>query len=485
MRKKIGVFLAMALTLSASGCSVLDSLMGMVGGDSMNDSESSAIVEKTELPDYDSVKADQFIINGWFAPPVNRESFEEYKACGFNYMFLMGQNVGSLGGAKMFEAMDLCEELGIKVFIDVTRNDAAILSMTDQLVEYDCFVGFNYDEPVIHTNSLNGATGIVELAPYLEALHKKHPNVEFLVNLNPCSNIGLSWGTEPFTYEEYLEAWSTNIVPIFAESNCRNWLSCDDYPLYRDTSSKTEYFLKNTWLQNLEYLSATKRDSEEEITSNFFIQSMPFGVGHKTRDRVPSYEDLKLQMYACMAYGYDSVSFFCYGTPPGTGEFTEEQVALIDREGEKTQIWYDTQKVLSEIAKFSNTYMQFNDNWVGTLPILGSNNLEKDDMYYNNSFDALLEPLSVNRLKGVKSVTATEDSIVGYLQDSEGNPGYMVVNYNDTTYKKKSDVVFTFNNYNKAYVYIDGVKQDVTLTNNQLTLNLDIGEGVFVIPYVG
>ena len=102
-----------------------------------------------------------------------------------------------------------------------------------------------------------------------------------------------------------------------------------------------------------------------------------------------------------------------------------------------------------------------------------------------NSFDSLLEPLTVNRLKGVKSVTATEDSIVGYMQDSQGNPGYMVVNFNDTTYKKKSDIVFTFANYNKAYVYIDGVKQDVTLKNNQLTLNLDIGEGVFVIPYIG
>ena len=97
----------------------------------------------------------------------------------------------------------------------------------------------------------------------------------------------------------------------------------------------------------------------------------------------------------------------------------------------------------------------------------------------------MLEPLTVNRLKGVKSVTATEDSIVGYMQDGQGNPGYMVVNYNDTTYQKKSDVVFTFTNYNKAYVYIDGVKQDVTLENNQLTLHLDVGEGVFVIPYVG
>ena len=471
MKKKIATLLAAALAFSAFGCA------GSGGGES---------VEKTELPNYDAVQAEKMILNGWFAPEVSRESFQEYKDCGFNYMFLIGQNIGSLGGAKMFEAMDICEELDIKVFVDVTRADGAILNMADQLVKYDCFVGFNYDEPVIHSSSLNGTTGIVELAPYIETLHEKHPEVEFLINLNPSSNTGLAWGTEPFTYEEYLDAWFTYTASIFEGSTCRNWLSCDDYPLYRDTSSKTEYFLKTTWLQNLEYLSAAKRDSETPITSNFFIQSMPFGVGAKSRNRVPSYEDLRLQMYACMAYGYDSISFFCYGTPPGNGEFTPEQNALIDREGNKTQIWYDTQKLLSEIAKFSNTYMQFNDNWIGTLPVLGSNNLAEDDMYYNNSFDSLIQPLGgVNRLKGVKSVTATEDSIVGYMQDGQGNPSYMVVNYNDTTYKKKSDVVLTFNNYNKAYVYVDGVKQDVSLKNKQLTLNLDVGEGVFVIPYVG
>ncbi|MBQ8429518.1 MAG: hypothetical protein IJX30_05440 [Clostridia bacterium] len=478
MKKKISIALAALMAISLAACGS--------NGNSTDGDSSSGIVEEKGLPDYDAVQAEQMIFNGWFAPKVTKESFQEYKDCGFNYIFLMGQNIGALGGSTMMTAMDYCEELDIKVFVDVTRSDSAILSLADQLVKYDCFVGFNYDEPVIHTNSLNGATGIVELAPYIQALHDKHPEVEFLINLNPCSNVGLPWGTAAFTYEEYLEAQQQYINSIFADTTLKNWISCDDYPLYRDTSSKTEYFLKTTWLQNLEYLAEAKRVSETKLTSNFFIQSMPFGVGSKSRDRIPSYNDLRLQTYALMAYGYDSVSFFCYGTPPGTGEFTEEQYALIDRDGNKTQIYHDTQKLLSEIGKFSNTYMQFNDNWVGTYPILGSNNLAEDDMYYNNSFDCMLSPITnVKGLKGVKALTATEDSIVGYMLDSEGNPGYMVVNYNDTSEEKKSDVTFTFAKYNKAYVYIDGVKQDVTLENNQLTLHLDIGEGVFVIPYVG
>ena len=118
--------------------------------------------------------------------------------------------------------------------------------------------------------------------------------------------------------------------------------------------------------------------------------------------------------------------------------------------------------------------------------IVGTNNLNSNPEYTNPAFENLQHALSsVKRLKGVSSITATEDAFVGYMQDNKGNPGYTVVNYNDTSEKKTCDVVLTFNSYNKAIVYIGGEKQIVDLTNNTLTLNLGIGEGVFFIPYVG
>lgn len=483
-KKLLGLALAMTIGLSSLiSCSEN-------GGNESSSANGSITSESitSNLPDYDKENADKMVFNAWFTPEITEENFKAYKECGFNYMFLQGNNVGALGGTKMTEAMELCEKLDIKVYVDVTKAESAMLTLAEKFVKYKCFMGFNYDEPVIHSSTLNGTTGIVELSPYVTALRDKYPQVEFLVNLNPSSNVSFPWGTEPFTFSEYLQALSDNILSVYSDTNTRKWLSCDDYPLYRDTSAKKQYYLKTEWLQCLEYLANKKRDSEMKLDSNFFIQSMPFGTEAKSRDRVPSYNDLRLQMYTVMAFGYDSVSFFCYGTPPAVegGEFTEKQVALVDRSGNKTELWTNSQKLISEINEFSHTYMQFNDNWVGVLPLLGTNNTSKDDMYYNNSFDTMVSPLGgANRLKGVKSVEATEDSIVGYMQDKDGNPGYMVVNYNDTTENKKSAVTFKFANYNKAYVYIDGAKKEVTLKNNELTLNLDVGEGVFVIPYAG
>ena len=55
MRKKFGVFLAVALMFSASGCTFLN--FGNSGDSSQSDN--SGTVEKIELPDYDAIKADK------------------------------------------------------------------------------------------------------------------------------------------------------------------------------------------------------------------------------------------------------------------------------------------------------------------------------------------------------------------------------------------------------------------------------------------
>ena len=131
MRKLFSLLLAGLLMVTAVSCQKNNQ-----NSIESNSTPESVEEEKATLPDYDSVTADQMIFNAWFAPPVSRENFEDYKACGFNYMFLMGQNVGDLGSSKMFDAMDLCEELDIKVYIDVTRNESSIMHVIDRLLEY-------------------------------------------------------------------------------------------------------------------------------------------------------------------------------------------------------------------------------------------------------------------------------------------------------------------------------------------------------------
>lgn len=51
--------------------------------------------------------------------------------------------------------------------------------------------------------------------------------------------------------------------------------------------------------------------------------------------------------------------------------------------------------------------------------------------------DALANPLELKRLSELKGFETDEDVIIGYMKDGSGNPGFMVVNYNDTSRNKK------------------------------------------------
>jgi len=475
MKKLLSIFLAIFIAMTCCGCNILFP--------NNNDDEGKKPPvnppEKVTLPNYDELESDELIINGWYSPPINLESFKAYKDCGFNYMFVQGM-FGTMSSATI-QALELCDQLGLKAIVSLDRAEN-MLVYAEEFIKYESFVGFDYDEPVVYYNTINNKIGFYELQPLVTALEEQYPQVEFLVNLNPSTSMGLPWGGQNevgMTYAEHLDAFQDYLGDIYANKEVRNWLSCDDYVLKRDTSLKTPNYLKKTWLYNLEALAERKRDTEYGFTTNFFIQSQAY---ENANLRVPTYNDLRLQIYSLMAFGYDSISYYCYGTPPYSAGLDVSCDALVDMQGNKTQIWYDSQKINLEVKKFEKVYGQFKDNWLGTAQILGTNNTSKDDMYQNSSF-SLNHPVSIDNLSGVDTITSTEDIIVGYMKDNSGNSGFMVVNYNDTTYNKKSQVEMKFDAADKALVFIDGEKQDLTLTDNILNLDLDLGEGVFVIPY--
>ena len=462
-------------------CSFVGTTVACGGGD--DKMSGTANDKEVILPDYESMETRSFILNAWYAPEPTREAFLKYKECGFNYIFLIGNNVGTAGSPRIEQALTICDELGLKAFVDITRALNMIDIVIDGYLKHPSFVGFNYDEPVIYKNSINNADGIVDIGPVVKKMHDNYPTVEFLVNLNPTTSLGFPWGTPPFDYDEYIQAQGEYVNSVFADSDIDNWLSCDDYPLYYDPSSKTTYYLKTTWLQNLEYLAKAKRDSDVKIVTNFFIQAMSYGANNAKRDRVPSYEDIRLQLYTLLAFGYDSASYFCYATPPIGEEFNESQYALIDRDGNGTEVYESGKRVNAEIRKLEKVYMQFNSRWLGVCPIYGTNNTDKDSEYFNKTMESMFGPLTLARLSGIKNVTSDEDLIIGHMKDGEGNSGYMFVNYNETTLKKQVNAKVLFNGFTKADVYRNGEKTTVALSGGELTVHLDTGEGVFVIPH--
>ena len=231
----------------------------------------------------------------------------------------------------------------------------------------------------------------------------------------------------------------------------------------------------------------------EGIKTNFFIQTMPYGTDSEgnglgategSRDRVPSLEDIRLQEAALMAFGFDGISMFCYGTPVASGEFSSEQFAMIDREWNKTEIYESVKQATTELRKFDHVLLQFdyqstftNDagKTVTTSTIL---NTTKNDSFKN------LDRIRISGTSSVKSVYTSQDTLFGYFKDEQNNEGFVAVNYNDTSkgLSDKVEITFDATEYDAAVCYISGEEKLIRLTDGKLSLELGAGEGVFVIP---
>ena len=86
---------------------------------------------------------------------------------------------------------------------------------------------------------------------------------------------------------------------------------------------------------------------------------------------------------------------------------------------------------------------------------------------------------------GIKSIKATQDTLVGIMRDKNGYDGYMISNQVIATGNTHDKVDVTFSGANKALIYFGGADEPETVSLNKGELNLDLPSGgaAFVIPY--
>lgn len=428
--------------------------------------------KKTDLPDYEaSINDYEYIINSWYSPKSTLEQYQLYKDANFNWIILQGDNVNADPSAHF----DLCDELGIKAYLDLNNNLTSITTSSKYL-KYSSYKGiYAYDEPFFEDTFTNGTVhcGINSIANYLEGFEMANEGKDFIVNLNPIySQAIIEQTSNKGGYKAYVDEYCKLILNNISSGD--KWLACDSYPL--KTSG-----LYTGWLENLEYYSVAKQNYLAEgvkVKTNMMFQSMPFASSWNV---IPNYAMLSLQFYTCLAFGYDSVTYFCYATPRISDDFRESQFALVDRNGIPTNIYYDAKQLNSEILSFDHYFMTFN-NWQGICPIVAEGSSDKA----NSSFNGISMPLTLSSLGGIKNVTADGDILIGHVKDEKGNSAYWVVNYDEESLSKgnKINVDIEFkNDYNQTYQFIKGEKKAVAISNESINLSLESGQGVFIIPY--
>ena len=456
-------------------------------GSSTSNVDSSSLAEQTDakidfsvqaskdgVPTYASAK--DFTLGAWFSPDDKDELWQWYAESGLNEVTFFPSNKQTKDYFN--KALQYCRQHNINPVVNMngattlfsSKEDIAMVLKNDK----DIVKRFDlYDEPVMDKSIATDSFGVhsrsefADLVPLVEYVTTNFPDAEMFSTLFPnyANNAALGIPANQ-TYEDYVKGYCDTVLSVFPDG-AKKWLGTDFYPYY---NNRFDYGL----LSNLEILQ--KYAQQQDASVFLYIQTMD---SVKLDWRLPDYTELSLQYYTALAYGVENIQMFCFQQPGTAHGFGVEDGKAMITDGyvyegvyERTQVYYDVQKLNGHINGLQKAYMDF--DWQGVLVGVGTEH-GKADAFTKLKYDMV-------SYDGIKSYTSTENILIGCFKDKDGRDGYMLTNYSDPNNMYDCEVDIDFGDKTRAIVYKDGVEYIVNLVNGHYKTDIGKGAGHFVIP---
>ncbi len=344
--------------------------------------------------------------------------------------------------------------------INVTNWRAVVDHIVAILSEYPSFWGFMMaDEP-----STDEVANYLKVVPYI---NEKHPSVGTYWANFPSYVQSSALGS--YTYDQYVTALGTGTGYFMYDSYCL---------VNQDTwYGSSNNYIDQYWFSNLNKVATLGRDNN--FATGITMQATALtptggdGLFSNTyqRRQITSDADIGFQVYTSLAYGFKELSYFTYADhPSGADAGVVLNTSMVGTNlTTKNAAYYAVQNTHAEIKDLEAALVNF--NWLGTIEL----NLEDSD-------DKTSTYTAANNSRLASVANASGALVIGCMKDGDGYDGYMVANASEPSKTSTSSVKLTFNNATKALVYINGVAQEVALTNGAYTVSVADGEGVFIVP---
>ena len=457
--------------------------------------ERYAALDKIELMNYASYAENNVLaVTAWYYPELDSSNAynnatniaiaQKMKDAGIKSVYLDGAHHIDLNNDKNIEKTRQIIEFfwsqglytiafgsnaGENQYIDYSAKEYP------DFAECEGFIGFLvWDEP----NLSNMET----LAEYARNFNVRYAGTDttFMVNLLPSYasdfNGTTNWwessidSLDKNAYKNYLQTYCNTVL---SQVQGEKWLSMDSYPVNEDESLTANFLFD---LAMLKYYSI-----QAGAHSHAVLQSSGWVEGNSTKDRMPTEEEMRMQAYAAMAFGIDSISWWSY-----SDKREDNQKNPTDNDDYYTRF----ANVNNELAKISAVYASF--NWKGVILGMGKDNgilFTSDDDYeaYNLVKGQIggyeLTASDTKHLASVSTNKTDWNYLMGVMQDMNGNEGYVLCNYNAHDEDRAQKITLTFDsNVTEVIVYRGGEAETVSVTNKTLAINLATGEGVIILP---
>ena len=400
---------------------------------------------------YSGSETSDIQVNGWVAPEsYSDDMLKKIAAAGLTSVSFAAAGTQYIAPADLSASKDIIKQYakyGINVY---TVGGIADFASIGDFANYGNVLGLMLDEP--------NKSQIDEIAAAIDTFNLANVGKKVLI-VNLLPSYASTVISDFSTYSAYLQYLYDNVL---SKLKCELWISVDRYPIVRD--AKGNPTLDSGWLGDVEAVATFAKANG--LKKNFFIQTMPYGSGgfNDSHDRTPTKEDITLQYYVLLAYGYDSISLFCLGTPAPDGTtFLDGQNAMINRNNETTDIYIAVKEVNEGLNRFDFILNRF--SWEAA--VLKTN--------------SLLTSVQAKKI-GLKDISSTKNALFSHLVDkTRGREAYCVVNYNDTSLNYTNTITLTFSGETILTVIQNGGFRTVTSTSGKFTFTLGVGESIIVI----
>ncbi len=452
------------------------------------------------LPEYSDK---EFELSGFWAPyEITEESFELYKGVGFNTFAMINHSLSKtsenqfyLGSERTMKALEMCRKVGLNAILnyndwvatwaenDLDYNGDTPFSKYDLYGEYkDIITGVHIvDEPYLKRPDGSNHFDIYANETITEDFKKVYPNARYIANLIPITAVS----TRGFdSYQQMMDIYEEKFMEPFENP----YVSVDVYPFHQNNTMDD-----GTLLDNYRYIATSAK--KYGIKPAYILQS---SVGGTVKVQNPDEEvkkefemelsesDLRWEVYNALAFGADTLQYYCYAVPTTfdeDGNVVEYMYdnCILKHDGTPSDVYNSLKKIHKEIQSYADVILSY--DWDKTVGVSGT-----EDQTFRISALELDENFDTIRLENCKNFVeaqGTQDMIISRFTSKEYGEAYMFLNWAERG--NKNTVKATFKDCTAIAVYggegFDGVPKIVELDKEgNATIELNYGEGIFVTP---
>ncbi len=355
--------------------------------------------------------------------------------------------------------VDLAAKYDIAVLTEnhkLPDKGAPIEKMTDESIfervpnKPNVLGNYGWDEP--------DKSKFRQIGRYSELFKKAFPDKVMFNNLFPARCAEQQYGTK--SYKDYVESYAKNVST--------DYISVDIYPFY--SIGLINFF---GMLQGIETYDTIGRMCRK-YGRDFWIYTQTQGNWLSHIYHLPTFEQIKWQIYTCLAYG--ARLFIEIAMDPCWGRHA---YSMMNRDGTLTEQYLYAKRVNEEIKALSPVISKYRS--LGVLPSESEKANHMFDMAFRYQRNSSKEQ-GFSGINEVAAVTSEFSALVGYFKHGEtDSKALMIVNCKDLFDSGASQCATVhFNGKHNVSVYKKGKKVKEFKDACKVYFRFESCDGVFI-----